>query len=241
MWNELREKLKCKDEICVVNKLKDKALKKTIKKTYFKPERPSQWAKNPKLWLSNFDILEVLEQYGRAYPSFHFIGPSPIDFDAKVNGKCVENDLCNFDLSREKEKGFTTVGIIFNLDKHNEDGSHWVSLFIDVATNVAFFFDSADTVIPPEIKTLLDRIPNVTIRHNTVEHQKGNTECGMYSLYFIIHMLMCSHEGTNWGPQGQKERAQASDCGDFFENHFNNKGHIIDDKKVEKYRNIYFI
>jgi hypothetical protein len=30
------------------------------------------------------------------------------------------------------DKNITKIGIIFNLDNHNESGSHWVSLFIDL-------------------------------------------------------------------------------------------------------------
>lgn len=68
-----------------------------------------------------------------------------------------------------------------------------------------FFFDSANNGVPNEIwmkdndKPLVNRImkqglefqPPIqfTFYNNNISHQQGNTECGMYSLFFIITML----------------------------------------------------
>ena len=30
-----------------------------------------------------------------------------------------------------KKQGINKIGVIFNLDKHTQPGSHWVALFID--------------------------------------------------------------------------------------------------------------
>jgi hypothetical protein len=56
-------------------------------------------------------------------------------------------------------------------------------------------------------------------------HQKSDTECGMYSLFFIISMLL--HRGGG-------RRA-------FFKNRFNNPKRIIKDKDVERYSKFLFI
>jgi hypothetical protein len=85
-------------------------------------------------------------------------------------------------------------------------------MFIDITNRFIFFFDSANNEIPPEIwkdekhikngepVPLVNRIikqgsqlekPVHFKFHNNrnITHQRGNTECGMYSLYFIITML----------------------------------------------------
>ena len=67
-------------------------------------------------------------------------------------------------------------------------------------TGSIFFFDSVGSKPPKEIKDLADRImeqgltmnPQIKFTYDQnypVEHQYGNTECGVYSLYFIVEML----------------------------------------------------
>jgi Ulp1 family protease len=81
------------------------------------------------------------------------------------------------------------------MDKHNESGSHWVSLFISVTDKIIYYFDSAANEIPNEISKFVKLIllqSNNKLKFSTnipKQHQYGNTECGMYSLYFLITML----------------------------------------------------
>lgn len=225
----IKERNKCKNDACWVSKIKNKEIKKYVKDHIFIPEKPSEWKKNPTEWLSNFDILDVLKQYQEAYPHFKFIGPVPIDFNKKMNHSCISNDLCSFhlsDIDSHNKIHIDDVGIIFNLDKHDEPGSHWVSMFIDKKIKRIFYFDSASTDVPREINELKNRLihenSEFSFVSNTVEHQRGNTECGMYSLYFIISMLL-SHNREN-----------------TYNHQFNNTDNKVTDKMVEQYRNVYF-
>jgi hypothetical protein len=188
----------CKTEDCWLNTIKDKQLKKRIHRYLFAPDKPYEWKKDPLTWLSNYDILNVLEQYEIAHKEFEFLGPTPIDFDKVVNGKCIWEELCKFDLKTYLEDGKTKIGIVFNLSPHTSGGSHWVSLFIDADERLIFYFDSAGDKIPNEINVLKNRIVKQSAAHGKKyrfiqnwpkEHQKGNTECGVYSLFFIITML----------------------------------------------------
>ena len=43
---------------------------------------------------------------------------------------CMEK-LCEFSLKDTMQNNKTKIGIIFNLDKHNKPGSHWVAMFIN--------------------------------------------------------------------------------------------------------------
>jgi hypothetical protein len=222
----LKDRHGCREDRCLVNQIKNKKVRENIEKHIFLPKQPPEWKKKPNEWLSNFDILDVLRQYEEAFPAFHFIGPVPIDFDKALNGSCVAEELCSFRVEVEKSKQKTQIGIIFNLDKHDEPGSHWVSMYMDLEDSIIYYFDSASTEVPPEIAVLNDRIirenPEFTFLSNRVEHQRGNTECGMYSLYFIIHMLL------------SKNRKR------LFQSHFNSGKHKITDKQIQEYRNIYF-
>jgi hypothetical protein len=200
---ELSERLKCNKEDCWLNQLPESE-RKFVDEKIFAPDQPLSWKKNPTEWLSNHEIMDVLQQYEDTYPEFKFIGPTSIDFDTVLpnqNGKCVWEELCHFNLSKNIQNGVKKIGVIFNLDKHDEPGSHWVSLFLDIPNRILIYFDSAGNPTPPEITTLVHRIQKdfdllyenqkgiQYIENYPHQHQTGNTECGMYSLYFIITLL----------------------------------------------------
>jgi len=194
----------------------------------FAPETPKEWKLNPNEWLSSVDIMDVMKQYEKAYKCFDFIGPSPIDFDTrKLYGECVWDELCNFSIKDQLRSGKTKIGIIFNTDPHNKPGEHWISMFINIKKKKIFFFDSAGDGPPKEVMVLVNRIidegKNMIPKMNFVfdsnqgvEHQYGNTECGVYSIFFIVHMLE-----------------------DKLTEHYL-KTHILRDKYMQKFRHIYF-
>lgn len=212
-WILLKQRLSCKKEECWLNQIDDDSMRQQIKKYVFAPKHPPEWNSNPDEWLSNFDIFEVVKQYEISHPEFKIIGPTTIDFDTTLpekNGRCVLDDLCQFSLARFIKMNKTKIAIVFNLDKYYQSGSHWVSMFIDIKHKFIFFFDSADNGVPPEIwlknpnnnkmLPLVNRIIqqglelpkpiHFTFYNNEgVTHQKSNTECGMYSLFFIVTML----------------------------------------------------
>lgn len=200
--DQLRKRMSgtCEKENCWL-KLLSVEQQRVIADYVFAPKKPIEWHKNPTEWLSNFDILNVLRQYEKSNPTFKFIGPTSIDFDTVIDenmGKCVLDDLCHFSLKRYIDAGIKDIGIIFNLDKHTQEGSHWVSMFIDTENSFIFYFDSATNKTPKEIKALVKKIQEqaTELGHQYKyyenypnNHQRTNTECGMYSLYFIITML----------------------------------------------------
>jgi hypothetical protein len=237
VWEALRDRLYyCKKEDCWLKELKDTSLRDNIDTYIFAPDSPPSWGTNPNEWLSNIDILNVLSQYQRTYKNFRFLGPSPIDFDTHLNNtdKCVEQDICTFSIEKQMKDKKNKIGIIFNLDRHDESGSHWVSFFIDLENKVLFFFDSAGDSIPEEIAILKDRIieqgKSRGIKFKYYDnanhpHQKGNTECGVYSLFFTITMLTGEINGKKYP---LKRRIYLFKKGN------------ISDKYIEKYRKIYF-
>jgi hypothetical protein len=231
IWNQLKSfyAQTCNKESCWVRQMvKNNAKLENELLDAFAPESPAEWKKNPNEWLSSVDIVKVMSQYEKKYKCFDFIGPSPIDYDAKMlHGKCVWDELCHFQLSSHLNRGHKKIGIIFNLDPHTKGGSHWVSMFVNVKNSTIFYFDSAGAKIPAQILKLVLTIMNQGKQlakpihfhfdqNYPVEHQYGNTECGMYSLYFIIHML--------------EDKINANYL----------KTHILKDKYIEKFRRIFF-
>jgi len=244
---ELRTRLsKCAKEDCWLSQIKDEKLREKIREYVFAPKRPKEWDYNPNEWLSNYDIFNVLTQYEDKYPHFEFIGPSYIDFDAPesaTDSRCVTNELCHFSLKQHLEKKHQKIAIVFNLDKHTGPGTHWVSMFIDIPARFIFYFDSAGSKTPKEITRLVKRIQKQgrelprPIRFKFIEnypmtHQYTNTECGMYSLFFIITMLM--EKVDIEGNQGGVPKPAAFDRIRFF------RKRRIPDKFVENLRSKYF-
>ena len=250
IWWALKQRLQCQKEECWLEELADPAMKSRIHKFIFAPKKPPEWKSNPDEWLSNFDIEDVAKQYEMSHTEFKLIGPTTIDFDTRLpetGGQCVLTDLCSFDLARFIKAKKTKIGVVFNLDRHDQSGSHWVSLFIDIDNRFLFFFDSADNPIPPEIwqknpgrkpLPLVNRIieqgaklsPPIKFafyNNRGHQHQKSNTECGMYSLFFIITMLTGETPFTK-GVMSVKARRSL-----FLKKK-------IPDKTVFGYRNLYF-
>ena len=165
----------------------------------FAPQQPNDWKKKPNEWLTSMDIIKVMKQYENAYKCFEFIGPSPIDFDTKLLfGECVWEELCKFSIKDQIKREKFKIGIIFNTDTHDKSGEHWISMFINIKKGEIFYFDSVGNTAPKQINVFVDRITqqgkelNIKFKYDEnhpVEHQYGNTECGIYSIFFIVHML----------------------------------------------------
>lgn len=227
IWTSLKKNLQnsCNKESCwLKQQFILHGLNSQLKNYTFAPDAPSSWKKNPNEWLDSLDIIKVMKQYEHLHKNFSFIGPSPIDFDKrKEYNECVWEELCKFNLQKELLSGKKKIGIIFNLDPHWKEGSHWTSLFIDIPRKFIFYFDSTGDKEPKEVRKFINRVikqsnnllkfENIYI--NSKNHQKEDSECGMYSLYFIISML--------------KDVSPS-----FFLNN------TIPDKEMENLRNIYF-
>lgn len=229
IWNELKDNLLnvCDKESCWLRqKFIANNLDKELKTYTFAPKSPNTWKKNINEWLSSVDIENVMKQYENNYKNFSFIGPSPIDFDYhKLYGDCVWEELCKFNLQDYIVRNKNKIGIIFNTDPHYKQGSHWISLFINLKEKYIFYFDSNGDKAPKEIYNLCEKIQKQAkklnidlefIENYPIEHQKTSSECGMYALYFVITLL------TN------KENYK----------YFLKKR--IEDSKVERFRKIYF-
>jgi hypothetical protein len=205
IWEKLREYMSetCNNEMCWIKDTYIKSnLDKDILNNTFAPEAPKTWNKNPQEWLSSLDIINVMKQYERRYKCFEFMGPSPIDFDSHLLfGECVWEELCHFNLKEQINKNKNKIGIIFNLDPHYKSGSHWVALFINIKKRKIYYFDSYGIEPEEQINKFINKVIdqgkelNIKIKYenNKKRHQYSNSECGMYSLHFIIENLKDTH------------------------------------------------
>lgn len=164
-----------------------------IEKFTFKPDAPKgQWA-----WLSTVNIDRVMEQYQRKYKDFKFLGTVPMDF----NDLPILN-IKNLNFTDFEKQGFSKFGMVINTDEHFKSGQHWIATFIDTNDKKVYFFDSVGTLPEKRVTNFLAKatkhimkkyklkyINDIDILYNNKQHQFENTECGVYSINFILRLL----------------------------------------------------
>lgn len=192
---------KCKDQICWTKqsfmKKLNSNIKNDIQENTFLPEGPSKGFE----WLDSENIRKSLKQKESVYPEFKSFGAVPYDFDNYEEYGTKELDFQK-DLIN---KGKTKIGMVINLDRRGEPGSHWVALYADFKSGECYYFDSYG--IEPdmsekdddkkEITKFMNRISdfmknigkNPIVTHSTIRNQRGGSECGVYSLSFIYRLL----------------------------------------------------
>lgn len=182
--------------------------KKALLDTFFRPAMPAEWKNDPDVWLTSEDIAAVMKQYEKAYPEFKFIGVVPIDFAAPdpyqqggalettplfPEKKCMNDEFCHVDLAAEKKAGRKILGAVFNLDPHYKGGSHWVALAVDLTRDCVYYFDSYGMAPPAQVARFMRYLtlqnPKLKLQSNGRRFQYSDTECGMYSMYFLIRMI----------------------------------------------------
>jgi hypothetical protein len=220
---ELTKRLNmCNDQLCWFDQKfasKIEKIYKNAKKEYFRPTGPQ----GKFTWLNTININEVLEQYEKKHPEFKFLGAVPADFDSLNYYNFKKKDILDL-----VDKGKTKFGIVFNLDNHDQSGSHWTSAYADVKNGLIYYSDSYAS--PPDSRfcKLLRRFAQISIEkfnidrkildvnyNSDMRHQYGGSECGMYSINFIIRLL----EGDSFAKITSKR---------------------ITDERINKYREIYF-
>ena len=165
---------------------------------WLRPAQPSSWTADPDMWLDSNNIRDVMEQYEAGRTDFTFLGPYPIDFayaedsGPKGGGKskrCLIGEMCGLDLANSKD----FIGIIYNLDPHYKGGSHWVATFINKREKTCNYFDSYGMRPPKQIYRFMQwlaiQMPDIQLGWNGRKFQFSDSECGMYSMYFIDRML----------------------------------------------------
>jgi hypothetical protein len=196
----------CKHESCwleidfIKKKIGDKA------EDELRPKKPQEWNSSPHTWLNNFNIEDVMKQYEEKHTDFHFVGVFPMDFASRDTlGRCISEEMCKVNVQQLIKQNIQHIGVILNLDKHSESGSHWVALYCNFNPENknygAFYYDSNGIEPTPEViafqnslKAQMDALypdskRKFAVRHNRKRHQYGNSECGVFCMHFIERCL----------------------------------------------------
>lgn len=228
----------CWAQMPEINAMKDDVL---LHKT-FRPRAPDSWSLHiPKpgehgkyTWLSNIDIDAVFRQYQDVgdLKDWVFFKAIPSDFEA------TKDPLSRVNIYALLKKGINRFSVIFNLDKHNQSGSHWVALHCNIKNRLIAFFDSYGRIPEPPFQDFIAKLciqsllgfdgtscdPSRAFQFiplfNDVQQQKKGTECGPYSMS-IIRKLMVN---------GETPEAFHQLCEE-----------IVDDETVNGYRKLMFV
>lgn len=202
LLDELYKRTKCDSNKCLLEhnfiKKMNKFLKEKLLRYTFRPKGPDKKYE----WLSTEHIQNTLKQYEKQHENdpekFVFLGAVPLDFN-----KIKKLGFANINFEEYMKENKTKFGAVFNLDTSDKSGSHWVALYADIKKCQIYFFDSYGHKPPEEIQDFMNKISDfcettcnnkeqIDLEWNVKQHQFGNSECGMYSIYFIVMLL----EGT---------------------------------------------
>lgn len=190
MWKALHQAFQptCQTETCWIDqtdvmsyiKKSNGPIYKRITQDVFKP----RGKRKPREWLSTADIERVMRQYERVFPYFKFLG-------------CVPSDhfrLHPDEVPRLPVRKYDCSALIFNVDETHQSGSHWVTVFFhhDNKGLSIEFFDSTGNAPTRNIKRFMElpAFQDATYKQSYAKHQKGNSECGVYAMYYILQRVV---------------------------------------------------
>ena len=188
---KIKKKTNCDTELCVAKKTIAKNNPKIL--AYYKNIGP----RNSTELLSNFDIDDAIKNWTIAIDKKHYNMPfQMIDFYE------TNTELATVNLNNLIKKGYHSMSVVLNTDVSTGGGIHWFCLFCDFQKKditLEFFNSSSNPPLPPVKKWLFEtkkkleidanRNVNIVLVTDKIQHQKSNTECGVYSLYYIYSRI----------------------------------------------------
>lgn len=197
LWIQLKDRLNSADDFNWNLFFRDKNLD-TIQKKRFLPFIPNEWKYNPTTWLSNLNIDEIMRYYTKKYPQFYYHFALGVDLERKEGNQCYYGNLCDFNLKDLIDNKQECFGVVLNTQSIDYSGEHWTAIFISLKRKEIIFYNSTTDTPKEEVQIFLKRKQDESaelysepfpIKYNTIVHQKSNTECGMFSVYFLIQMI----------------------------------------------------
>lgn len=215
---QIDQKLKnvCDDQVCWLRQDFVKQIESDeIHKNTFKPIGP----KGKYEWLSTTHINEVIEQYMDKHKDFIFLGAVPIDFDelpvlgiSDLSFKDLQGGGKNklgiiFNLDEHYKSGSHWVALYTDLDKNQvyffdsygkkpeKRIRKFVSRIVKYMYNKKYHKDLQVKKVISDIKggslnkNTFKELKKLDVDYNKVRHQFKNSECGVYSINFILRLL----------------------------------------------------
>jgi hypothetical protein len=207
----------CDDQLCWIEqdfmnivKKKRPEIHKDILENTFRPEGPE----GRFTWLSTTDIDNILKQY-HFHKDFKFLGTVPIDFDdlpalgiKDLNFDQLYKDGIHkigivFNTDEHYKSGTHWIGLYADLkkcqiyfsDSYARVPDDRIREFVRrialwcAKKHLGFKGDADAKFMMKDRKNNVERLPGMDIRYNQTRHQYKDSECGIYSLNFILWLL----------------------------------------------------
>ena len=204
---------RCNDQLCWLKQGFVKALKdEDLFKNTFRPIGPEGRFD----WLNTTQINDVMGQYEAKYPDFKFFGAVPIDFDdlpflhiRDINFDKLYQEKKKlgfvFNLDEHWKSGSHWVALYTDLDKSQvyffdsygkrpekrirnlvKRISRWCNSYHN-CNDICSITDGSASYMRRDTKNNLEN--KLDVEYNRNRHQYKNSECGVYSLNFILRLL----------------------------------------------------
>jgi len=181
----LKKQLRCKDDECLIQYSENPSLLDMMRLLPKGPDTVNGW-------LSNTDINNILKRYtGKSsHKKYKHLGTVPVDFETVKNPNW---HVSVADVARAVQSGYQRLSMVINMDPSWKSGSHWVALYVSVPDRSIEYFNSTGRTPPKCVSSFMRGIrsilPGLSIKINRIQHQFADTECGMYSVIYIIKRL----------------------------------------------------
>ena len=212
---QLTDRLKnvCDDQLCWLKQDFMRFTKNNadIQNKTFRPSGPQ----GRFTWLSTSNINKVMTQYEEKYPEFKYLGTVPMDFDELPilglsninfdnlynNGKYKLGLVLNLDEHYKSGSHWVAMYVnlktfeIYYFDSYGKQPENRVRNFVSRISkwclNKHFnkVIEPSDHYMKPSSRNNIETLDGVKILYNKNRHQYKNSECGVYSMNFILRLL----------------------------------------------------
>jgi hypothetical protein len=207
--NEIKKKTGCDNELCI---LKNSSVnlsneQRKINLLRIKPMGPS----NSTTLMNNNNIDSILHRLTQLYPHLYHINFQMIDFAGEKDsaGEYVQKNnyiispthLGTIDIVNDCIlKKYTNMCVVLNTHTRDKRGEHWFCIFCDFRTSPFSieYFNSTGNKPVHQVQDWINKahtqISNSGYKVEKkiltgMQHQQKNTECGVYSIYYIYNRL----------------------------------------------------
>jgi len=161
--------------------------------------------------LSNVHIDETLQRWARVFTKFYCCPFAMMDFElnddklGKINISEVFEGKVPLEIGRKEVvlRPANTFACVLNTDTSSGPGKHWVALFVDnrdPVCTIEYFNSAGNPPTKPVVRWMAKAKKRLAhkgvaaeiVAVTDVDHQESQTECGVYTLYYVRRRL----EGT---------------------------------------------
>jgi hypothetical protein len=215
--NELSNRLSniCSEQTCWLKQQFVMSIDDDILNNTFRPKGPTGKYE----WLSTSDIDNVIEQYHKIHPEFQYLGTVPIDFEnlailglRNINFGEYENNnkhklglVINLDEHYKSGSHWVALYIdlkdykIYYFDSVGKKPKTRTKKFINKIIKYLYKKEYNNKLplnklikqynIGDTENKYIKNLSKFDIRYNNIQHQFENSECGVYSINFIIRLV----------------------------------------------------